>query len=147
MCLFSVKLLKEVSNSVPHSCTTMQSIHYFSLLAVFVYKDLFDHDHLTKCLLNWSPSLPCAIVHDVPERMTVSPDYKWIPLKVPYYTVFHQFHIAVRDSSVFDMHCPKLIHGPEFQLSKSCSTELYSEQSVSVPAPLNANELRLSMPT
>ena len=45
------------------------------------------------------------------------------------------------------MHCPKPIRGPEFQLSKSRSTELYSEQSVSVPAPLNANELRLSMPT
>ena len=45
------------------------------------------------------------------------------------------------------MHCPKLIRGPELQLSKSCSTELYSEQSVSVPAPLNANELHLSMPT
>ena len=45
------------------------------------------------------------------------------------------------------MHCPKPICGPEFQLSKSRSTELYSEQSVSVPAPLNANELRLSRPT
>ena len=41
------------------------------------------------------------------------------------------------------MHYPKPIHGPESQLSKSRSTELYSEQSVSVPAPLNANELRL----
>ena len=39
------------------------------------------------------------------------------------------------------------MRGPEFQLSKSRSTELYSEQSVSVPAPLNANELRLSTPT
>ena len=36
------------------------------------------------------------------------------------------------NSSVFDMHCPKLIRGPE--------------QAVSVPAPLNANELHLSMP-
>ena len=45
------------------------------------------------------------------------------------------------------MHCPKPIRGPEFQLSKSRSTELYSEQSVSVPAPLNANELHLSTPT
>ena len=51
------------------------------------------------------------------------------------------------NSSVFDMHCPKPIRGPEFQLSKSRSTELYSEQSVSVPAPLNANELRLLTPT
>ena len=41
------------------------------------------------------------------------------------------------------MHYPKPMHGPESQLSKSRSTELYSEQSVSVPAPLNANELRL----
>ena len=45
------------------------------------------------------------------------------------------------------MYCPKHIRGPEFQLSKSRSAELYSEQSVSVPAPLNTNELRLSTPT
>ena len=45
------------------------------------------------------------------------------------------------------MYCPKHIHGPELQLCKSRSTELYSEHSVSVPAPLNANELRLSTPT
>ena len=44
------------------------------------------------------------------------------------------------------MHCPKPIRGPEFQLSKSRSSELYCEQTVSVPAPLNANEFRLSMP-
>ena len=69
-------------------------------------------------------------------------------LKVPYYAVFHQFHTAVRSkNSVFDMHCPKSVPGPEFQLSKSRSTELYSKQSVSVPAPLNANKLRLSTPT
>ena len=82
-------------------------------------------------------------------------------LKVPHYTVFHQFHTAVRSPTTyilfivvaavyclfFDMHCPKFICGPELQLSKSRSTELYSEQSVSVPAPLNANELRLSTPT
>ena len=42
------------------------------------------------------------------------------------------------------MHYPKPMHGPEFQLSKSHSTDLYSEQFVSVPAPLNANELCLS---
>ena len=35
--------------------------------------------------------------------------------------------------------------GPEFQLSKSHSTELYSEQAVSVHA--NANELCLLTPT
>ena len=29
------------------------------------------------------------------------------------------------------------MHGPEFQLSESGATELYSEQSVTVPAPLN----------
>ena len=34
------------------------------------------------------------------------------------------------NSSVFDMHCYKPIHGPEFQLSKSRSIELYLEQSV-----------------
>ena len=45
------------------------------------------------------------------------------------------------------MYCPKHICGPAFQLSKSRSAELYSEHSVSVPAPLNANELHLSMPT
>ena len=45
------------------------------------------------------------------------------------------------------MYCPKPMSGPEFQLSESLSTELYSEQSVSVPAPLNANELRLSTAT
>ena len=47
------------------------------------------------------------------------------------------------DNTVFEMHCPKPIRGPEFQLSKSRSTELYWEQAVSVPALLNANELRL----
>ena len=36
--------------------------------------------------------------------------------------------------------------GPEFQLSKSRPTELYREQAVSVPAPLNPNELHLSTP-
>ena len=44
------------------------------------------------------------------------------------------------------MHFPKPIHGPEFQLSKSCSSELYWKQAVPVPEPLNANELRLSTP-
>ena len=51
------------------------------------------------------------------------------------------------NNTVFEMSYPKPIHGPEFQLSRSCSTELYSDQAVSEPAPLNANELRLSMPT
>ena len=50
-------------------------------------------------------------------------------------------------NSLFNMHCPKPMRGPDFQLSKSRSTEFYSDQSVSVPAPLNANELRLSTPT
>ena len=45
------------------------------------------------------------------------------------------------------MHRPKPIRGPETQLSKSRSGELYWEQAVSVPAPLNANELHLSKPT
>ena len=44
------------------------------------------------------------------------------------------------------MHCPKPIYGPEFQLSISRSGELYWEQAVSVPVPLNANELSLSTP-
>ena len=48
---------------------------------------------------------------------------------------------------VFEIYCPKPIRGPEFQLSKSNSRELYWEQAVSVPAPLNANELHLSTPT
>ena len=39
------------------------------------------------------------------------------------------------------------MRGPEFQMSRSRSTELYSEQSVSVPAALNANEFCLSTPT
>ena len=50
------------------------------------------------------------------------------------------------NNTVLEMHCPKPIRGPEFQLSKSRSSELCWEQAVSVPAPLNANELRLSMP-
>ena len=41
------------------------------------------------------------------------------------------------NTTVFDMNCPKPIHDPEFQLSKSRSSELYWEQAVSVPAPLN----------
>ena len=44
------------------------------------------------------------------------------------------------------MYCPKLIRGPRFQLSKNRSSELYWQQAVSVPAPLNANELHLSTP-
>ena len=44
------------------------------------------------------------------------------------------------------MYCPEPICDPEFQLSKSLSTELYWEQAVSVPAPLNANDLRLATP-
>ena len=46
----------------------------------------------------------------------------------------------------YKMKCPKPIHGSEFQLSKSRSSELFWEQAVSVPASLNANELRLSTP-
>ena len=48
------------------------------------------------------------------------------------------------------MYWPKPLRGLEFQLSKVSqvsSTEFYWEQAVSVPAPLNANELRLSTPT
>ena len=44
------------------------------------------------------------------------------------------------------MHRPKPIHGPEFQLYKSRSSKLYCQQAVSVPAPLNANGIRLSEP-
>ena len=50
------------------------------------------------------------------------------------------------NNTIFEMHCPKPIHGPEFQLSKSHLRELYWEQAVSVPASLNANELCLSTP-
>ena len=73
-----------------------------------------------------------------------------VSLKVPYYTVFPSIsHSCQRsnNSDTNDMYCPKHICGPEFQLSKSRFAELYSERSVSVPAPLNANELRLSTPT
>ena len=63
-------------------------------------------------------------------------------LKVPYYTVFHQFDSDVRGPTALYSICI----APEFQLSKSRSTELYSEHSVSVPLPLNANELCLSTP-
>ena len=51
------------------------------------------------------------------------------------------------NNTVFEMHCPIPIRGPEFQLCKSHSTELYEKQAVSVPAPLNANELHLSTPS
>ena len=51
------------------------------------------------------------------------------------------------NNSVFDLYYPKHIRGPAFQLSKSRFAELYSEHFVSVPAPLNANELCLSTPT
>ena len=47
------------------------------------------------------------------------------------------------------MYWPKPLRGLEFQLSKVSqvsSTEFYWEQAVSVPAPLNANDLHLSMP-
>ena len=54
--------------------------------------------------------------------------------------------INIHNNSVFDMHCSKPIHGPEFQLSKSRSSELYWEQAVFVHATLNANELHLSTP-
>ena len=50
------------------------------------------------------------------------------------------------NNTVFEMYCPKPICGPEFQLSKSHPGELYWEQAVSVPAPLNANELCLLTP-
>ena len=72
-----------------------------------------------------------------------------LPFKGPILYCFSSIsHSCQRsNNSVFDMHCPKPISGPEFQLSKNRSTELYSEQSVSVPAPLNANELHLSTPT
>ena len=59
-------------------------------------------------------------------------------------SISHSCHRS--NNTVFDMHCPKPICGHEFQLSKCCSSELYWEQAVSVPAPLNANELHLSMP-
>ena len=49
------------------------------------------------------------------------------------------------NNTLFDMHCPKPIRGPEFQLSKSCSSELHWEQVFPVPAPLNAYELLLCL--
>ena len=67
------------------------------------------------------------------------------PILYCFSSISHSYQRS--NSSVFDMHWPKPIHGPEFQLSKSCSTELSWQQSVSVPAPLNANELHLSTPT
>ena len=45
------------------------------------------------------------------------------------------------------MNCPEHIRGPELQLSKSRSAELFSQHSVSVPAHLNVYEFRLSTPT
>ena len=66
------------------------------------------------------------------------------PILFCFSSISHSFQRS--NNTVFDMHWPKPIHGPEFQLSKSRSTELYWQQAVSVPAPLNANELRLSTP-
>ena len=44
-------------------------------------------------------------------------------LKVPCYTVFHQFHTAVRGpTTLFEMYCHEPIRGPEFKLSKGPST-------------------------
>ena len=60
-------------------------------------------------------------------------------LKVPHYTVFHQFHTAVRGPTTLYLKC--IAPNPSV-VQKS----LYWEQAVSVPAPLNANELRLSTP-
>ena len=72
-------------------------------------------------------------------------------LKVPYYTVFNQFHTAVRGQTTLYLKC--IAPNPSVVLNFSClkvvqvsSTELYWEQAVSVPAPLNANELCLSTP-
>ena len=56
-----------------------------------------------------------------------------LPLKVPYYTVFHHFHTAV--SSPTTLYSIRAAPEPSVVLNFS-----------SVPAPLNANELRLSTP-
>ena len=114
MCLFSVKLLKEVS--VFHTAVQQcRAFHYFRLSAVHVYEDLFDHDHLTKCLLNRCPSIPCAIVHDVPARMTGSLDnnslhctyltFMWYFIRIIIrhflrYIVFLFFYVSALDSEM-----------------------------------------------
>ena len=74
--------------------------------------------------------------------------YLFIYFKGPILYCFSSISQSCLRSSdtVFEMHRPKPICCPEIQLSKSRSSELYWEQAVSVPAPLNANELCLSTP-
>ena len=76
---------------------------------------------------------------------------KNIYLKIPYYAVFHEFHRAVRGPTTLYSKCnaPYLSMVLNFSCLKAAqvsSTAFYWGQAVSVPAPLNANELHLSTP-
>ena len=69
-------------------------------------------------------------------------------LKVPYYMVFHQFNTAVRSPKT--LYSNHIAPNPSLVLNFSWLkvAQLSSpDRAVSVPAPLNANELRLSTPT
>ena len=68
--------------------------------------------------------------------------FSYTYLKVPYYTGFHQFHTTVRDPTTLFPKC--IAPNRSVVLNFSClkvaqvsSTELYWQQVVSVPAPLN----------
>ena len=65
-------------------------------------------------------------------------------LKVPHYTVFHQFHTAVRGPST--LYLRYIAPNPSLVLNFSCLKVALLSAAVSVPAALNANELRLLTP-
>ena len=82
-------------------------------------------------------------VAEDPREWSVKLGSIWTPsrfnIKGPILYCFSSISLSCQGSN-------KTICCPEFQLSKSPSSELYWEQAVSVPAPLNANELHLSTP-
>ena len=102
------------------------------LSTLFCFLDL----HVSLLPVNSTVMWPCCSIFD---------HFVKGPILCSFSSISHSCQRS--NNTVFDMRYPKPICGPEFQLSKSCSTERYWEQAVSVPAPLNANELHLSTPT
>ena len=80
-----------------------------------------------------------------PVRRSLKDDtVDFLSLKVPHYTVFHQFHTANRSPTI--LYSIFIAPNPSLVLNFSCLKVALLSAAVSVPAALNANELRLLMP-
>ena len=124
-----LRLNQNLLSKLPKLAEIIKTVIYCS------FKRLNQSVHLHRLLLLFY-NLPICI-----------PSTKYFkgPMLYCFSSISHSYQRS--NNTVFEMHSPKSIRGPEFQQSKNRSSELNWEQAVSVPAPLNANELHLSMTT